>query len=95
MLRRVDYVYMQGPRAAVCTRPLRVCIRCICCTHLSAAREMLLCARSRLSRAALAASPGAAPALRRAFADAAPAGFVTAAQVRLPQPRAPAHTAHT
>ena len=56
---------------------------------------MLLCARSRLSRAALVTAPLAAPALRRAFADAAaPAGFVTAAQARLPQPRAPAHSAH-
>jgi len=51
---------------------------------------MLLCARSRLSRAALAASPGAAPALRRALADAAAAaGAVTAAQVSKIQPHAP------
>ena len=54
---------------------------------------MLVAARSGVTRAALATSPGAAPALRRAFADAAaPAGFVTAAQARLLHPRAPAHT---
>ena len=55
---------------------------------------LLSAARSRVTRAALVAAPLAAPALRRAFADAAaPAAFVTAAQARWIKPHAPARIA--